>query len=326
MYSQRIVVTGGAGYVGSHFCKYAKNKGHEIFIIDNLSTGHEHFVKWGEFFKIDVRETEKINQIISKIKPNYVVHFAASAYVNESLAKPLDYIRNNIGGMESITRVCSNHLIPIIFSSSCSVYGEAKNLPINEGSDLKPVNPYGETKLLCEKILNWSEKAYKLKYVSLRYFNAAGADFELVIGEDHTPETHLIPLAIRSLDKGPKLKIFGNDYNSFDGTAIRDYIHVNDLASAHLKAIEYLDNGGHSEVFNLGSGSGTSIMTIINRLESITNLKINKEICKKREGDPSKLYADITKAKNILNWEPKYSNIDEILNSALNWHKKLCQK
>ena len=322
MHSQRIVVTGGAGYIGSHFCKYAKSKGHEIFTIDNLSTGYKEFVKWGDFFLIDVRDSSKLYEILSKIKPNFLVHFAASAYVQESFINPLDYISNNIGGMESVSRICTELSIPIIFSSSCSVYGEVKSLPINEECELLPLSPYGETKLFCEKILRWCSKSSKLKYVSLRYFNAAGADFDQEIGENHNPETHLIPLVINSLNKGIKLKIYGDDYNTFDGTAVRDYIHVNDLARAHLKAIEYLSAEGNSDFFNLGSGFGTSIMNIVNTIESISGLKIKKEFCPKRIGDPSNLYADINKAKNILNWEPKYSKIDTILQSAWNWHKK----
>tara|TARA_Y100000589_G_scaffold78237_1_gene71949 strand:+ start:698 stop:1675 length:978 start_codon:yes stop_codon:yes gene_type:complete len=322
MYSQRIIVTGGAGYIGSHFCKYAKSKGHKIYTIDNLSTGFIDFVLWGDFVNLDIRDTAKLREIILKIKPHYLVHFAASAYVHESFLKPLDYISNNITGMESITRVCSELSIPIIFSSSCSVYGEVKTLPISESSELMPLSPYGETKLFCEKILSWSSKVSKFKYVSLRYFNAAGADFDLKIGEKHNPETHIIPLVIRSLGCGEKLKIFGNNYNTEDGTAIRDYIHVNDLARAHLKAIEYLNSGGNSDIFNLGSGNGTSIKEIINLLEKISDLKCNKVILDKRVGDPSVLFADINKAKNILNWEPKYSNIETILRSAWNWYKK----
>ena len=195
MYSQRIVVTGGAGYIGSHFCKYAKSKGHQIITIDNLSTGYKEFVKWGDFFLIDVRESNKLYEIISKIKPNFLVHFAASAYVQESFINPLDYISNNIGGMESVTRICTELSIPIIFSSSCSVYGEVKSLPVDEESELIPLSPYGETKLLCEKVLKWCEKSSNLKYVSLRYFNAAGADFDKEIGENHNPET---PICIKS--------------------------------------------------------------------------------------------------------------------------------
>ena len=321
MYSQRIVVTGGAGYIGSHFCKYAKTKGHQIFTIDNLSTGYEEFVKWGDFFLVDIRDSKKLSEILLQIKPNFLVHFAASAYVQESFINPLDYISNNIGGMESVTRICTQLSIPIIFSSSCSVYGEVKSLPVSEESELIPLSPYGETKLLCEKILQWCSRSTKLKYVSLRYFNAAGADFDKEIGENHNPETHLIPLVIKSINEGIKLKIYGDNYDTNDGTAVRDYIHVNDLARAHLKAIEYLTSGGESNFFNLGSGHGTSIMNIVNKLESISGLKIKKEFCPKRIGDPSKLYADIKKAKNILKWEPKYSNIDTILQSAWNWHK-----
>ena len=322
MYSQRIVVTGGAGYIGSHFCKYAKSKGHILFTIDNLSTGFIDFVQWGDFINLDIRDTSKLREMLLKIKPHYLVHFAASAYVHESFSKPLDYISNNICGMESVTRVCSELLIPIIFSSSCSVYGEVKKLPIDENSILKPLSPYGETKLFCEKILNWASKVSKLQYVSLRYFNAAGADFDLQIGEKHNPETHIIPLVISSLGGGKKLKIFGDNYNTEDGTAIRDYIHVIDLARAHLKAIEYLNKGGTSNIFNLGSGKGTSINKIINLIEEISKLKSNKVIIEKRDGDPSVLFADINKAQNILKWNPKYSNIEIILSSAWKWHNK----
>ena len=322
MHRKKIVVTGGAGYIGSHFCKHAKMNGHEIYVIDNLTTGFKSFVKWGDFYNFDIRNKVKLDELLTHIKPNYLVHFAASAYVNESFINPLDYISNNIGGMESITRVCTNLSIPIIFSSSCSVYGEVSRLPVNETAQLGPLSPYGETKLLCEKILNWCKKVSNLKYVSLRYFNAAGADFDLEIGENHEPETHLIPLAIKSLYGEYTLKIFGKDYDTKDGTALRDYIHVNDLASAHLKAIEYLNDGGESDVFNLGSGSGTSVMNIIHILEKTTGLKSKNIIYPKREGDPSKLFADIEKANKILKWNPKFSNIETIINSALNWYEE----
>lgn len=324
MHRKRIVVTGGAGYIGSHFCKKASLAGNKIFVIDNLVTGHKEYVRWGDFFEGDIRNEFLLRKLFSKIKPNFLVHFAASAYVSESIIKPLDYISNNIDGMRSICKVCSEMKIPIIFSSSCAVYGEVDNVPINELSNLNPISPYGETKLFCEKILKWCEDIYGLRWVSLRYFNASGADSDLEIGENHNPETHIIPLAIDALnDFGKTLKVFGNDYETKDGTAIRDFIHVSDLASAHLKAIEYLAKGEKSDVFNLGSGSGTSIRSIIDLLEIISNKKMKIVFCEKRKGDPSCLYADITKAKNYLNWEPEYSEIKNILLSAWNWHNQI---
>ena len=324
MHCQRIVVTGGAGYVGSHFCKKAFLNGHKTFIIDNLITGNYDFVKWGDFYKLDIREESLLRNLLLKIKPNYLVHFAASAYVSESILKPLDYISNNIDGMRSVCKICSEMKIPIVFSSSCSVYGEPKNVPINESDPLNPLSPYGETKLFCEKILKWCSNVYGLRSVSLRYFNAAGADEDLEIGEKHDPETHIIPLAIRALgESGEILKIFGNDYKTFDGTAVRDFIHVTDLACAHLKAIEYLAEGGISNIFNLGSGNGTSIKSIISELEDISSQQVKLKYCERRDEDPSCLFADITKAKSILNWQPESSSLHNILTTAWKWHQKL---
>tara|TARA_Y100000589_G_scaffold28724_1_gene23891 strand:- start:17201 stop:18181 length:981 start_codon:yes stop_codon:yes gene_type:complete len=320
----RIIVTGGAGYIGSHFCKRASSYGHKISVIDNLITGKKEFVRWGKLYFGDVRNEDFLREKFLEIKPDFIVHFAASAYVSESLLKPLEYISNNIDGMRSVCKVSSEFKIPIVFSSSCSVYGEVKKVPICELTELNPLSPYGETKLFCEKMLKWCEDVYGLRWVSLRYFNASGADSELEIGENHDPETHIIPLAIKALGKNGKvLKIYGSDFGTPDGTAVRDFIHVLDLAEAHLKAINYLSNGGSSDVFNLGSGRATSIKSIIGLLEKISSYKMKVEFCNRREGDPSCLYADISKAKKVLKWEPKLSDLRNILLTAWNWHQKI---
>lgn len=320
--AQRILVTGGAGYIGSHTSKRLAANGYEPICYDNLSTGHREFVKWGPFELGDLHDTKLLIDILEKYKPNAVIHFAASAYVGESVSDPFKYYRNNVGGTLSLLEAMQKtNTRAIVFSSTCATYGMPNIDLIDEDCPQLPINPYGQSKLMIEKILIDLAKQNKISQVSLRYFNAAGADKNCEIGEWHEPETHLIPLAIDSALNGSLLKVFGTDFPTPDGTAVRDYIHVEDLAEAHIKAVEIIQSGAESECINLGTGKGYSVKEIIDSINKL-GLKINLENISKREGDPAFLVADPTKANNILNWKPKNSGIKNILESAINWHKK----
>ena len=318
--NNKIIVTGGAGYIGSHFCKVASQAGYEITVVDNLSTGFVDLVHWGKLYEIDVRDTGTIKDIFMDVQPAYVVHFAASAYVGESYNDPLAYYDNNISGLQSVLAACVEFGCKIVFSSTCAVYGNPSQLPLTEDAALAPVNPYGDTKLACERMLYWCQVAYGLKWVSLRYFNAAGADPELEIGEIHEPETHLIPLILKSVgrDRG-KISVFGSDYPTRDGTAIRDYVHVLDLARAHIKAIDFLERGGYSRAFNLGSGEGVSILEVINTVTKVSCIPVNYELCDRRSGDPSELFSNADKARELLGWNPLYSDLRTIIKTAWEW-------
>ena len=319
----KIIVTGGAGYIGSHTCKLLRQKGYDPITIDNLSTGHSSFVKWGELIKLDIRETDKLMELLKKINPIAIIHFAASSDVGESMVNPTKYYHNNVAGTISLLEAMqSNGLQNIVFSSSCAIYGVPSSDKIKEDSTLNPISPYGNSKLIIEKILIDLSKLKKINFYSLRYFNAAGADDDLEIGELHDPETHLIPLAIKSgFNKDYILKIFGSDFNTPDGTAIRDYIHVNDLAEAHYLSLENLLNKKKSDFINLGNGVGFSVLEIIHILRK-QGINIKYEIQNKRDGDPPKLLADNTKAAEVLNWAPSY-DIKKTLFSAHSWYKKI---
>lgn len=319
----RILVTGGAGYIGSHFVNYLNNEKNEICVVDNLSRGHkESLPKNVQFKNVDLLDAPNLFSIIDEFSPEAVVHFAAFAYVGESVEKPEMYYKNNVVGSYNLIDACvKNGVKNFVFSSTCSIYGNPVKVPISEEQVANPINPYANTKLIIEMLLRDFEKAYGMKNVCLRYFNAAGAHHQGIIGESHNPEPHLIPLVIYTAQKKrEKILVFGNDYNTPDGTCIRDYIHITDLADAHLKAINYLSGGGKSEIINLGTGSGNSVMEIIEKAESITNLKIPYEIVERRLGDPDVLVADNKKANEVLGWKPKY-NIDEIIHTAWNWHQ-----
>jgi UDP-glucose-4-epimerase GalE len=323
--NNKIIVTGGAGYIGSHFCKAAFKAGYEIYIIDNLSTGFLSLVKWGKLYEVDVRNSTRINEIFKEVSPAYVVHFAASAYVSESCKDPLGYYGNNLVGLHSVLQGCIEVGAKIIFSSTCAVYGSPMHSPLTEDATLEPISPYGETKLACERLLYWCGEAYGLKWVSLRYFNAAGADLDLEIGELHNPETHLIPLILKKLGRNEGgVDIFGGDYPTRDGTAIRDYVHVSDLANAHLLAIQFIETGGDSRAFNLGTGAGVSVLEAINAAESVSGLSISYSILDRRHGDPAELFATAEAAKKLLGWQPKFYGIDKIIETA--WHWELLQR
>ncbi|NMB80461.1 MAG: UDP-glucose 4-epimerase GalE [Ignavibacteria bacterium] len=319
----KVLVTGGAGYIGSHFVKLISEKKINSVVIDNLSRGHRDAVHPDSVFEqIDLLDYEKLSKCILIHKPDAVVHFAALAYVGESVENPLLYYQNNVVGSINLVKACKEAGInKFVFSSTCSLYGNPEKVPISENQKTNPINPYASTKLAIEKILGDFDTAFGMKSISLRYFNAAGADPSELIGESHNPEPHLIPIVLQTaLGKREKVFVFGNDYNTADGTCIRDYIHVNDLADAHLKALNYLANGGSSQIINLGTGNGNSVLEIINKSMSITGKKINYEFAPRRPGDPDVLVADFNKAKKLLNWEPDFS-IEEIISTAWNWHK-----
>lgn len=319
----KILVTGGAGYIGSHFVKHIVLNGINVEVLDNLSRGHENAVpKQVKLYKVDLLDYDKLSAAIKESNADAVVHFAAFAYVGESVENPGLYYQNNvIGSINLIKAVNEAGIKKFVFSSTCSLYGNPIKVPISEEESVKPINPYANTKYVIEMVLRDFDFAYGLKSVCLRYFNAAGCDFDGMIGESHEPEPHLIPIVLdAALGKRKSVKVFGDDYNTPDGTCIRDYIHVNDLADAHLKALEYLFNSGGSTVINLGTGSGYSVKEIIDSAKKVTGLDIPYEIAERRAGDPDVLVADNKKAKNILGWEPKIS-LDEVLSSAFNWQK-----
>ena len=320
-----ILITGGAGYIGSHTNKLISNNRFETIIFDNLSTGHPEFVKWGKLFEGDLSSVDDLNKVFSEYKIDAVIHFAASAYVGESMYDPQKYYFNNVVNTLNLLKTMRKYNCDkIIFSSSCATYGEPLYTPIDENHIQNPINPYGKSKYMIENILEDFSIAYNLKYISLRYFNAAGADLDLEIGEKHSPETHLIPLLLDAASgKSEKFKIFGSDYKTKDGTCIRDFIHVNDLAQAHLLSLESLLDSGESDIFNLGVGVGFSILDAINAVEKITSSQISTEIHDRRSGDPAILIASSDKIIKKLKWEPEYTDLISIIKSAYNWHKTL---
>ncbi len=319
-----ILICGGAGYIGSHCVYDLIEKGEKVVVIDNLQTGHIDAVhKEAIFYEGDIRNIQFLNNIFSKHDIEAVIHFAANSLVGESMKYPLKYFDNNVHGTEVLLKsMVENNVNKIVFSSSAAVYGEPKNIPIKESDETSPTNPYGETKLAMEKMMKWVDKAHDIKYVSLRYFNVAGAHPNGIIGEDHNPETHLIPLVLQvPLNKREKIFIYGNDYDTKDGTCVRDYIHVKDLINAHLLAVEYLREGNESNIFNLGNGQGFTVNEIVETAEEVVGTSINKEIVSRRAGDPDILVASSEKARNILGWEPKYTEIKDIISSAWKFHK-----
>jgi len=317
-----ILVTGGAGYIGSHTVRFLLKNGFEVAVLDNLSRGHIESVPQNvRFEKIDLLDYNGLFKAFKKYKIEAVIHFAAFAYVGESVGNPGLYYRNNvIGSFNLIDAAQKNGVEKFVFSSTCSVYGNPVILPIPEEHKLEPLNPYARTKLAIEGILSDYGNSYGMKYVSLRYFNAAGASENMEIGESHDPEPHLIPLVLFTvLDRKEKVSVYGNDYPTKDGTCIRDYVHVDDLADAHVKALNFLNYGMPSDVFNIGTGKGHSVKEIIDIAEKITGRKIKYEITDRRPGDPGVLIADNAGAKEKLGWSPKY-NIEYVIESAYKWH------
>lgn len=318
-----ILVTGGAGYIGSHFVKHLLGSGYEVTVFDNLSRGHREAVDTkANFENIDILDYYKLLTTLRQYEFDAVVHFAAFAYVGESVENPsLYYVNNVVGSMNLIRAINECGIENFVFSSTCSVYGEDVEIPISELQPANPINPYAQTKLMIEKILQDFGNAYGLKYAALRYFNAAGADSKSDLGESHDPEPHLIPLILQTaLGKREKIFVFGDDYPTPDGTCIRDYIHVEDLADAHLKAVNYLVEKKESLIVNLGTGTGNSVMEVIETARKITCAEIPTEITKRRAGDPPSLVADNSLAKKKLGWTPKH-NLNSIIKTAWKWHQ-----
>ncbi len=323
---KNVLVTGGAGYIGSHTCKLLHSQGYNPIVLDNLVYGHQEFVKWGEFYKGDQSDSKLIKKILEKHQISDIIHFSAYAYVGESVNDPIKYFENNtVGTLNLVKTAIESGVKNIVFSSTCATYGIPSEVPIKEDLLQTPINPYGQSKLMIEQMLKWISAAEDINYVALRYFNASGASLDLDIGERHEPETHLIPLAIEATLQGKPFYIFGDDYNTADGTCIRDFIHVMDLADAHIKALEYLEREKKSNVFNLGTGNGYSVKEIIQKIEEISGKRCEAVIKDRRPGDPDALVSSPQKAFDLLNWSPKYSDIDTVISSALNWHKKEAQ-
>ncbi|MDR0139179.1 UDP-glucose 4-epimerase GalE [Metabacillus idriensis] len=319
-----VLVLGGAGYIGSHAVYQLADQGLDVVVIDNLQTGHKEAIhpKAG-FYEGDLRDQAFLNSVFEKEDITQVLHFAANSLVGESVLQPLKYFHNNVYGLQVLLEVMQKHDVKeIVFSSTAAVYGEPKYIPITEKERTNPTNPYGESKLMMEKMMRWCEEAYGIRYVSLRYFNVAGARATAEIGEDHTPETHLVPLILQvALGQREHISVFGDDYATPDGTCIRDYVHVEDLIDAHLLALNYLSRQGESIILNLGSSQGFSVNEMIKEAREVTGHPIPAKAAPRRAGDPSTLVASSEKARAILGWEPSRTNIKTILQDAWNWHQ-----
>ena len=317
-----ILVAGGAGYIGSHMVAMLVKRGYEVVVADNLRTGHWQAVKGARKLYVgDLRDAAFLDRLFTENKIDGVINFAAFSLVGESVTNPLKYYGNNVEGAVSLLNAMKAHGVDkIVFSSTAATYGEPRSVPILESDPTEPTNPYGATKLAIENMLKWCDCAYNIRYVALRYFNAAGSDTEAGIGEDHNPESHLIPLVMKTaLGQRDHIGIFGEDYPTPDGTCVRDYIHVKDLAEAHLLALEYLDRGGKSDVFNLGSGNGYSVREIIDTARRVTGREIPAKVEPRRAGDPSVLIASHKKAVEVLGWQP-VRGLEEIISDAWAWH------
>lgn len=319
-----ILVCGGAGYIGSHVNKLLHIEGYETVVFDNLVYGHREAVKWGKFEQGDLGKTEDIERIFQKYHIDAVFHFAAYAYVGESVQEPEKYYYNNVSNTLNLLHIMKKYgCNKIIFSSTCATYGEPEKVPITENMSQDPVNPYGATKLMVERIFKDYHTAYGLQFVVLRYFNAAGADPEGEIGESHDPETHIIPLVLDAASgKREEIKVFGTDYDTPDGSCVRDYIHVYDLATAHLLALHHLEAGKQSDFFNLGNESGTSVLEIIDSVKRVTGKHFTVTTADRRAGDPARLVGSSRKAQEVLGWKSIYTDIDQIVEHAWRWHER----
>lgn len=320
-----ILVVGGAGYIGSHMVKRLIEQGQEVVVVDNLSTGHRKAVdEKARFYEGDIRNHVFLKGVFDRENINTVVHFAAFSIVPESMEKPLKYFDNNTAGMVALLEEMRDHDVKrIIFSSTAATYGVPEKSPIAENDRQAPINPYGESKLMMEKIIRWADQAYGIKFVALRYFNVAGAYPDGSIGEDHGPETHLTPIILQvAAGQRDQLKIFGDDYNTPDGTNVRDYVHVLDLVDAHILAINYLKAGNDSDVFNLGSSTGFSVKQMVEAAREVTGEPIPAEIAERRPGDPDSLIAASQKARDVLKWQPQYDDVKEIIQTAWNWKQQ----
>lgn len=320
---KRILVPGGAGYIGSHMVYALIENGYEAIVVDNLETGHAAAIHpKAAFWRGDIRDSGFVAQLLSKERIDGVIHFAASSLVGESMQKPLAYYDNNLHGTQVLLQGMLQFGVKhIVFSSTAATYGEPERIPILEEDRTLPTNTYGDTKLAVERMLHWAAQAHGLQYAALRYFNACGAHSSGRIGEAHSPETHLIPLLLQvAQGKRPGIQIFGDDYNTPDGTCIRDYVHVEDLAQAHILALEYLLSGNESDIFNLGNGVGFSVRQVLAAAEQVVGQTIVHNIAPRRAGDPERLVASSEKALQVLGWQPQYSALDTIVRSAWRWH------
>jgi len=318
-----ILVTGGAGYIGSHVVKILLNQGHQVVTLDNLQKGYKEAVTGGKFIEADLADQKLLNEIMQKNEIEAVIHLAADSLVVESMEKPGKYYRNNFAnGINLLEAMVKNEVKNIVFSSTAAVYGEPDEIPIKENNKTEPTSTYGESKLFFEKALRRYDDVYGIKYTSLRYFNAAGADPEAKIGEAHDPETHLIPIVLQTaLGIRDKIYIFGDDYSTRDGSCIRDYIHVSDLAAAHLLAVEALASGRESAVYNLGNGEGYSVKEVIKTVKEITGKDFEVEVSDRRAGDPAVLIASSEKIQKELDWQPEFPELEKIISTAWQWHK-----
>ena len=319
-----VLVTGGAGYIGSHACKQLSQAGYLPVTFDNLHRGHRELVKWGPLEEGDLQDQGRISAVIDKYRPVAVMHFAALAYVGESVTDPARYYRNNVGGSANLLAAMQALDNPvIIFSSTCATYGEPDSVPIREDHPQNPVNPYGRSKLMVEQMISDMADAHGFKFTNLRYFNAAGADPDGETGELHDPETHLVPLALQAA-KGEleKLAVFGDDYPTEDGTCIRDYIHVTDLADVHLLALQHLLNGGGSTSYNLANGNGFSVKEVIDTVERVTGLQVPREIAGRRPGDPPALVGDASKVRDELGWRLRFASLEKIIETAWDFERR----
>ena len=320
-----VLVCGGAGYIGSHAVHQLVAKGEEVVIVDNLQTGHRGALHpEAKFYEGDIREAAVLDRIFTENEIEAVIHFAANSLVGESMEKPLKYFNNNVYGMQVLLEAMVRHGVDkIVFSSTAAVYGEPRRVPIMEDDETEPTNTYGETKRAMERMMKWVDKAHGIRFVSLRYFNAAGALPDGSIGEDHHPETHLIPLILQvPLGKREHITVFGDDYDTPDGTCLRDYIHVVDLAEAHVLALDYLREGKESNIFNLGNGQGFSVKEMIEAARDVTGREIKVVMGERRAGDPAQLIASSEKARRVLGWVPKFTDVKQVIGTAWYWHQK----
>lgn len=319
-----VLVTGGAGYVGSHTVKELSRRGWRVIVFDNLSRGHREAARYGDLVEGDLADEKALAELFSRQRIEAVLHFAALAYVGESVADPRRYYEGNVGNTLKLLGAMLDHGVSrFILSSTCAVYGEPERLPLTEDHPLRPINPYGMSKLVIERVLSDYDRAYGLRYISLRYFNAAGADPEGELGERHEPETHLIPrLLLAALGRLESVEIFGADYPTADGTCVRDYVHVSDLATAHARAVEWLLDGGPSETFNVGTGRGHTVMEVVEACRRVAGRPIEVPVGPRRPGDPAVLVCSNERVRQRLGWEPRFTDLEEIVATAWKWHRR----
>jgi len=319
----RVLVTGGAGYIGSHMVKLLVERGDEVTVLDDLSTGHADAVRGGKLVQGDIADVLSTTSLLKQAGIEALVHFAASSLVGESVADPLKYYARNVAGTVALLKAMRDvSVAKIVFSSTAAVYGNPQRLPIDEDHPREPTNPYGSSKLAIERMLAECSTAYGLRAVSLRYFNAAGADAQAGLGERHDPETHLIPRVLRAAKKNTPVSVFGDDYPTRDGTCVRDYIHVQDLCDAHVRALEWLAGGGKHDCFNLGNGDGATVLEVIEAARRVTGLEIKTLVAARRAGDPPSLVADASKARRVLGWQPQRADIESIVHDAWDFEQR----